>query len=135
MLGWEIFIFRVTTQLPLIRSSDLTRHNFNPEYKGWTKCVATWTTGMGGTNWLKKLITQGKAEDMGGNGYPDRYRANAEVIATMLQSGPPRHTGPMVIGDDYATPPGLLKDIRINHFELDKCTPDEILIIEVWDQS
>jgi hypothetical protein len=35
--------------------------------------LAVWQTGLGGLDWLNELVKAGKAIDLGGNGYPNRY--------------------------------------------------------------
>jgi hypothetical protein len=87
MLGWEIHIFG--------QIDDTTQYFRNR--KGF---VAAWEVGLGGLDWLDALAANGQAACLGRGGYPTRYTATASVIATQLANGPPKHAGPMTIGDD-----------------------------------
>lgn len=122
MLGWEIFIHRSIPgeDPPAPRSASL---------------LASWTTGVGGTQWLDDLAARGEIEDLGGNGYPIRYRGPARVFMPHLESGPPPHRGPLTLGDDYIHPPGWSERHRINHALISRCSPDEVWLVEAWDQS
>ena len=114
MLGWEIFVDRQ-----------------NPQQQ-----VARWRTGVLGARWLGELVKEGKATDLGGNnGYPDRYQVAARVLLPILASGPPAHDSPLVIGDDYVLPPGWNDRLQFDRTVAEACDPNEILNIEVWDQS
>lgn len=41
----------------------------------------------------------------------------------------------MVIGEDYVLPGGRTWDTRINPIRIAQCEPDEVLVIEAWDQD
>ena len=88
--------------------------------------LCSWSTGIGGLEWLDELVKEGKAQDQGGNGYPNLYSAKAKEILTVLSEGAPKYSGPTVIGDDY---------IKIDRSKLNNCSPDDQLTIEAWDQS
>jgi hypothetical protein len=111
MLGWQVIISK----------------------SGDTLC--SWSTGIGGLAWLDELVKEGKAEDQGGNGYPNLYSAKAKEILTVLSEGAPKYSGPTVIGDDYIRIGGLNDAIKIDRSKLNNCSPDDQLTIEAWDQS
>lgn len=104
MLGWQIFIHRQVSG----QSPDVT----NPTNES---LLATWMTGIGGTDWLDALVKEGKAVDLGGNRYPCRYTAIAANVLPKISCGPPPHDGPFVIGDDYVLPGGWVGEVRIDH--------------------
>ena len=112
MLGWEVFVF--------------------PEDDD-SKDTARWMTGLGGLAWVDELVKKGQAEDLGGNGYPDRYSVTAGTLMSILKDGLPDNKSPLVIGDDYVHPKGWNGQLRIGN--LLECPPDQILILEAWDQS
>jgi len=91
MLGWHIIIYR--------------KHD-----KGsiWNKhIISEWTTGLGGTDWLDRLVKAGLAQQTEFNGgYPLRYVGRARDVLPHLQTQPTPHKGPDVIGDDYFMPTG-----------------------------
>lgn len=91
--------------------------------------------GLGGLDWLEELVRQGKAVDVGGNGYPCRYKVAAKDVLVKIAAGPPPNDGPFVIGDDYVAPGGWTGNVRIDRAKVSECSPDEGLIIEAWDQS
>jgi len=122
MLGWGINIWR---QIDPASTPARERRGF----------IAAWEAALGGTKWLDALVVQGKAVSLGGNGYPLTYKAPASVIASQLATGPPRHSGPVTVGDDYFLPSGWTGDFKLDQSELAKCSPDEELIIEAWDLS
>lgn len=122
MLGWEIYIYRLhsgDTQ----DSLNLTNENL----------LASWLTGLGGLNWIEAIVKEGKAEDLGGNGYPIRYTTTASEILAKISSEPLRHEYPLVIGDDY--PSGWISNVSFDYSKISQCLPDEQLLIEAWDQS
>jgi hypothetical protein len=116
MLGWEFFIARKT------------------DAPG-SPALATWRAGLGGTDWLKDLVGKGLAVDLGGNGYPDRYEISARTLVSTLAQGPPKHGGPSVIGDNYFLPEGWTSEAKIDFTRLRRLDPNEVLLVEVWDQS
>jgi hypothetical protein len=91
--------------------------------------------GLGGLDWLDSLVKDGKAVDLGGNGYPVRYTAAAADILPLIASGPPKHSGPPVFSSDYILPAGWIGEVRIDHAKIAQCPRDAQLSIEAWDQS
>lgn len=122
MLGFSIEVFR---------QEDYRIFNF-PEVTD--HCIASWTVGTNGLDWLDELVEDGKAKRTG-NGYPLWYEAKAEVLLPVICAGPPSHNGPVVIGEDYVMPSGWVGRVKINQSNLDLCTPDEELVLVAFDQS
>jgi hypothetical protein len=116
MLGWELFV---------TRQSDPAD----------AKALASWSAGLNGTDWLDELVANGKAADLGGNGYPNRYVVTADVLVAILRAGLPTRDGPLVIGDNYSLPSGWTSEPEIDHERLQSIDPSEILMVEAWDQS
>ena len=122
MLGWEIFIVRRTTgNLTDVSESD--------------RLLASWKAGLGGTTWLDHLVAAGLANNLGGNGYPNSYEASAGVLTRVLGDGVPPPIGPMVIGEDYVHRSGHIADARLHIDRLRALPEDEMLLVELWDQS
>lgn len=121
MLGWSISIYRETDC------------KLNPSKRGALR-LASWTAGLGGLDWLDRLVELGQAT-VDGNGYPFQYSAKARIMLPCFTSGPPIPRGPVVIGDDYILPAGYLSGINLQQARIEACSPDEILIAEAWDQS
>ena len=97
--------------------------------------VASWETGLGGTDWIDRLAKDGRAVALGGGGYPLRFVISAAEILNVFEKGLPRPKGPVVVGDDYYTPPDWLGKATVNIEAIRKLAPSELLMIEAWDQS
>ena len=63
MLGYWIV---VSTQTPEERDAIIDRKK---------SVLAEWETGVGGIRWLEKLVEEGKATKLRGDGYPPGYYA------------------------------------------------------------
>ena len=124
MLGWEIYINRLTVK----REFDLMEESLNDD-----TLLATWITGIDGLNWINALVKEGKAEFLGGCGYPQSFSAKADVLIPKIYSMPRNYKGTTIIGDDYVHLGGFNKDMKINQSRIDECSPNEILRIEEWD--
>ena len=113
MLGWQISI------------------NQEPD-----TLIATWCVGIGGLDWLDELVKQGLAQDLGGNGYPCKYLAKAEVILPKILTSPPiNENAKPTLGDDYILDTKESWDIKINQDQIKSCQPSENLTIVAWDLS
>ena len=117
MLGWQVFV--------------------NKEFEADTagQSMMSWITGIEGLSWLDRLVEQGLAQDLGGNGYPNKYRGKASIILPKIAPALPNYEGKVVIGDDFALKAGESWEIKVNQTKIDACSPNEILLIEAWDRS
>ena len=122
MLGWSINVWR---QIDPPDTPARTRRGF----------VAGWEAGLGGLDWLDALVAGGRAVALGGNGYPLSYELAAAELAAAIGGGPPRHEGPLVIGEDYVRPGGWVGEFELDRPALAACPPGEVLRVEAWDQS
>jgi hypothetical protein len=113
MLGWQVYVKQEPDTL-----------------------IASWRIGMGGLDWLDSLVKQGLAQDLGGNGYPCKYSAKAEIILPKIISSPPiNENAKVTLGDDYILDTKDSWDIKMNQDQIKNCQPSEILTIEAWDLS
>ena len=117
MLGWQVIV----------------KKESDPDQAG--QSLMSWSTGIGGLSWLDELAKQGLAQDLGGNGYPNRYSAKAAVLLPRVVPVLPNYEGKFVIGDDYVLAGGEHWGIKLNQSKIDACSPEETLIIEAWDES
>lgn len=122
MLGWEIMIERGANRQPF-------------EVPSIGQLVASWRTGLGGTDWLERLVKSGHAIDLGGNGYPCRYALSVGVLLETLKTGTPAGKGAFAIGDDYYLPSNWTGSSYLELELLQAADPLEILVVEAWDQS
>lgn len=65
MLGWHVSVYRQTDG----GGSPATAES------GKGTRLAVWQTGIGGLDWIRELVKEGKVVDLGGNGYPSRFTA------------------------------------------------------------
>jgi hypothetical protein len=97
--------------------------------------IAAWQTGLSGTDWLKALSREAKAVDMGGNGYLDRWVLSVEGIRLALANGIPSVKSRIVLGDDDQ-PQTHEATFKVSDRDfLANLKPEELLDVEVWDQS
>jgi hypothetical protein len=127
MLGFSINIWRP------IDPPDTPAHKRRGFIGGWA-VAGSWSESLG---WLEKLVTEGCASNLGGNGYPLSYKIMASILVETLRSGlhRPGPGGSVIIGEDYITRSGTVTDFEIDWVLLDECLPDEELFIEAWDLS
>ena len=121
MLGWKIIIYR--------------SHGSGKIWDEHT--IADWITGLGGTDWLDRLVEKGLVIQTEHNyGYPLRYEGKARDILPHLKFQPTPHSGPDVIGDDYFMPTGWKGEIKINEHLVEECLQtNELIKVSAWDQS
>lgn len=112
------------------RKADLTI----PAPARFDYLLASWGAGYGGLDWLNGLVAAGKAT-VDGNGYPLWYEGKSGDILPIITNGPPPHDGPMTIGDDHVTPKGWLGHVKLDHARIGNCDSEELIVVEVWDQS
>jgi len=95
--------------------------------------LAAWHTGLGGLDWLKALVQDGRALALGGDGYPAEFAVRAgDAIPTLLAGAPLARIGAIAGAGDTLAPDGrtvLASDV------IGACRPDEWLIVQAWDES
>jgi hypothetical protein len=125
MLGWHISIYRQTDE----GKSPATFES--PEGSR----LAVWQAGVGGLDWLSKLIDEGKAISLGGSGYPYRFTATAaHLIPHFIESPPQAHDKWLLGAGDIVTDNWEGKTV-IDGNAATQCRPDEWLLVEAWDES
>lgn len=129
MLGYWIV---VSTQTPEERDAIIDRKK---------SVLAEWETGVGGIRWLEKLVEEGKATKLRGDGYPNRYTAKAADVLPLIDGGgiqPPKDSVwifGMDEGEEYAQPPGWMGKVNLRPESIRTCPTDAALTIDAWDQS
>ena len=122
MLGYDIEIYKFTDGMN-ITSNKIDKH-----------VLARWTSGgFGGLDWIENLVSEAKAEDLGGNGYPLYYKAKALFILEALTRDTPKNKDQTIIGEDYVMSSDWRSGIDLSMIE--ECDPNQQLIIEAWDLS
>jgi hypothetical protein len=125
MYGWHISVFRQQSDGGSPASFDTA--------EGPT--LAVWQAKLPGLDWIDALVDQGKALNLGGNGYPSKYTAMAKHLVGVIRQSPPEanEVWSYDIGDILL--PGWLGKTTLYDEVMEACRPEEWLIIEVWDES
>ena len=125
MLGWHISVFRqagggLLPATPKAEQGDR---------------IAAWQTGTGGLDWLNELVSQGRAINLGGDGYPYWYTAQSQHIASRIIDEAPEAREFWTFGRDDLIGEGWEGRTKTSRDASDSCRPDEWLTVEVWDES
>lgn len=89
--------------------------------------LASWEVGVSGLRWLDDLVAEGKAVKLNGNGYPTRYEARAADVLPLVESGsavPPTNK-----------PKDWIGALKLRPDNIAATSPDQVLVIDAWDQS
>lgn len=118
MLGWEVFVYR---------HGEKSDENL----------IARWKSSVFGVDWIDKLVAEGRAHDLGGNGYPCIYKARASFFIPIINPGIgiKRKGFTAVPQGEYSIFPRDYYGIVWNHENLRQCKPEEELLIYAYDQS
>ncbi len=126
MLGWFVCIYR--------QANSGTFPATNTRQDG--KLLAKWQTDLYGLDWLDKLVEEGKVIEVAtNNGYPIRYTATAKFLIPYIADNPPNARENWIADEGDVLLPSWKGKTEINKIEMDKCSPDEWLLIETWDES
>ena len=125
MLGWHISVYRQ-------QNDGATPAAFGAPHGAR---LAVWQTALGGLKWLDELVTQQKAVNLGGTGYPCEYTAMAMHIVEQLRGVPPeaKVAWGYDVGDIIL--PGWAGKTITDADTMNTCRPGEWLIIQAWDES
>jgi hypothetical protein len=125
MLGWHVSIYRQ-------KNGGATPATFESQQ---AERVAVWQAGLYGLNWINDLVRDGKAIDLGGDGYPVRYTAPAQYLVPQIVKGLPEahaiwsHDEGDILNEKWAGK-------TVINVELAKrCDRSEWLLVEAWDES
>ena len=125
MLGWHISVFRQTDG----GSSPATADS-----KEGAR-LAVWQTDVDGLKWLDELVKANQAIDLGGDGYPNYYTAQAKYLVSRIAGGPPKAREHWLLdAGDIVTSQWVGKTM-IDRATAQECGPEEWLLVVAWDES
>ena len=120
MIGYTIFVYKFNEGMDITKNKE--------------KAFLTWSSGgFDGLDWIDNLVSQAKAEDLGGDGYPFYYKVQAQFVLQALATDTPKNKGQTIMDDE-----GVLSSdwqSKIDTSEIAKLKPNQQLIIEAWDLS
>lgn len=119
MLGWSIHVF----------PANASGSHDSPDL------VCSWQTGLGGTDWLNRMVEARRALMVRWGGYPSAYVMRWEDLLPELLQQPRPYEGPTVIGEDYVMEQGWWQGKKVNVEALKRCQPNTIMQVNAWDQS
>ncbi len=122
MIGYSISVYE------FVEGVDITSISNDNE------ALAAWTSGgFGGLDWIDSLVSESKAENLGGHGYPYYYKAKAQVVLKALTADAPKNKGQTIVDDENV----MSADWRskIDTSAIAKLRPNQQLLIEAWDLS
>jgi hypothetical protein len=132
MLGWWICIINSTPE----RADKLLGRKARAPF-----VLADWETGVGGLEWVRKLLKDGKATQLKNGAYPNRYTAKAcDVLPLITDDGVKNADNGVWVfgmddGEEYALPPGWSENPNLREDNIRKCPPEAVLTIDAWDLS
>lgn len=122
MIGYSISIYE------FIEGMDIT------SISNGNEAIATWTSGgFDGLDWIDSLVSEAKAEDLGGNGYPIYYKVQAQFVLKALAADTPKNEGQTIMDDENVITSDWQS--KIDTSAIAKLKPNQQLIIEAWDLS
>lgn len=125
MLGWMISVHRQANGGAAPATADAERAGR----------LAVWQTGLDGLRWLNDLAATGHAVNLGGNGYPMRYTAQASVLIPAILTTPPMAQITWTLETGSVAPAGWPGQTVIDRTVIDACRPHEWLLVVAWDES
>ncbi|CAM8364897.1 hypothetical protein [Candidatus Methylopumilus planktonicus] len=66
-----------------------------------TDALASWSSGgFDALDWIDNLVSQGKAEDLGGDGYPLYYKVKAQFVLQALATDSSKNKRQTILDDE-----------------------------------
>jgi hypothetical protein len=142
MLAWLISVYRFGDPALRAQRGDfdamLTLISTDPDLPQATDAdqrVARWQTRLGGARWLDALVESRNAAYTSHGGYPNNYLIRCKDFRERLEDGLPEERDIWVVGAADILTEDWLGKTTIDSDELQRCDPDEWLLVEVWDES
>ena len=124
-LGWHISLYRLKS------GGDAP-----PEFGAPVgDKLAVWEVDLQGMDWMDSLVDQGEMINLGGDGYPYEYAGKASIIIPAISENPPKAKPAWTAGTNDIIHPNWEGKTTINREGVMNCSPDEWLLVKVWDVS
>jgi hypothetical protein len=124
MLGWNISVYKL--EQGAVRATTKSPTGVR---------LAVWQTGLDGLDWIDELVKDGKAMNLGGNGYPCRFTATAEHLIPHFVNGSPEAHSTLSFEGSGILMEGWKNKTAIDQTAIAACRPDEWLLLMAWDES
>jgi hypothetical protein len=123
MLGWNISVYRL--ERGAVRATTKSPTGVR---------LAAWQTGLDGLDWIDELVKEGKAKNLGGNGYPCRFTATAEHLIPHFVNGSPEAQSTLSFEGSGILMEGWKNKTATDQTAIAACPPDEWLLLVAWDE-
>ena len=124
MLGWNISVYRLEQEAARATTTSPTGVR-----------LAVWQTGLDGLDWIDELVKEGKAMNLGGNGYLCRFTASAEHLIPHFVNGSPEAQSTLRFEGSGMLMEGWEGKPAIDQTAIAVCRPNEWLLLVAWDES
>lgn len=122
MIGFSISIYE------FVEGVDITSISNDND------ALASWSSGgFDALDWIDNLVSQAKAEDLGGDGYPLYYKVKAQFVLQALATDTSKNKRQTILDDESTLSSN--RRSKIDTSEIAKLKPNQQLIIEAWDLS
>lgn len=136
MMGFHFSVYRLVDSPPpdipqLL--SELTSAALDRVKRG--ERIAVWQTGIDGLDWIDQLVKDGRAAGELGSGYPGAFFAPACHLLPVILEGPPAANKTWISEPTDILLPAWDGRTVIDRKQANACSPDDWLLLEVWDES
>ena len=125
MLGWNVSVYRQKDG----------GHSQATDESTISARLAVWQAGDGGLDWLCDLAKAGKAINLGGDGYPNTFTAQAEYVIPRILDNPPHAREVWGSTSTTSWTRAWAGKTVIDRDASRQCRFDEWLKIIAWDES
>jgi hypothetical protein len=144
VLGWHISLHRLIDEASVRRS--FVDAQFHSERKAEFEVgaighrVAVWQAGLWGLKWIEQAASRAGGVALSRNGYPNWYLVKAADVLPTIRSRrpyePPMYEYPTwITGEGDVLLPNWLGKTTVDAEAMDRCAPEEWLLVEAWDES
>lgn len=139
MLGWNISVYRLRVVNSASKGTLLSGQALECALSKAATLprtrIAVWQTGLDGLDWIDEIVKSGQGIARHGGGYPDHYFVRAPNLLRQILDGPPHAREVWVLEPTDSLLPNWEGKTVIDRSEAARCSADEWLLVEAWDES